>query len=88
MYTRFGIIQRSIALLMLAGNLVASSPSGEIVFPDSAEKKHLTLDTYNQYFGKKKLKGRSLQVSAVKRRAKVFGYVLMLQNKEEETEFE
>lgn len=84
MYTNAGI-----AFINVAGNLVASSPVWRNCFPDSAEKKHLTLDTYNQYFGKKKLKDWSLQVTAVQAESKSVGYVLIcFKNKEEETEFE
>ena len=70
MYTNAGI-----AFINVAGNLVASSPVWRNCFPDSAEKKHLTLDTYNQYFGKKKLKDWSLQVTAVQAESKSVGYV-------------
>ena len=72
MYTNAGI-----AFINVAGNLVASSPVWRNCFPDSAEKKHLTLDTYNQYFGKKKLKDWSLQVTAVQAESKSVGYVLI-----------
>ena len=78
MYTNAGI-----AFINVAGNLVASSPVWRNCFPDSAEKKHLTLDTYNQYFGKKKLKDWSLQVTAVQAESKSVGYVLIcFKNKE------
>ena len=70
-------------------NLLASSPVWRHCFPDTTEKKHLTLDTYNQYFGKKKLKDWSLQVTAVQAESESAGYVLIcFKNKEEETEFE
>lgn len=51
MYTNAGI-----AFYNVAGNLLASSPVWRHCFPDTTEKKHLTLDTYNQYFGNEEIK--------------------------------
>ena len=84
MYTNAGI-----AFINIAGKLVASSPVWRNCFPNSTEKKHLTLDTYNQYFEKKKFKDWNLQVTSVQVENQSVGYVLIcFKNIEEKTEFE
>ena len=84
MYTNAGI-----AFINIAGKLVASSPVWRNCFPNSTEKKHLTLDTYNQYFEKKKFRDWNLQVTSVQVENQSVGYVLIcFKNIEEKTEFE
>ena len=84
MYTNAGI-----AFVNVAGKLLASSPLWRTRFPDSTEKKHLTLDSYNQYFEKKELKDWNLQFTPVQDKNNRVGYVLVcFKKKEESTGFE
>lgn len=80
MYTNAGI-----AFVNVAGKLLASSPLWRTGFPDAAEKRHLTLDTYSQYFEKKESEDWNLQVAPVQEENNRVGYVLVCFKKKEES---